>query len=148
MFCKKGVLRNFAKFTGKHLSQSPFFNKVAALTREFFGYNEIRVIFDRYIKKLVKTQTRIGKTGAYSTVYRVHDKIKTGYLETKEFLSSIETKNDLTVFLNNKVASASSERSIRCVTVYSTACDINIPDVDPALSQSRGSTCNYCFTRN
>ena len=80
---------------------------------EFFGYNEIRVIFDRYIKELVKTQTRIGKTGAYSTVYRVHDKIKTGYLETKEFLSSIETKNDLTVFLNNKVASASSERSIR-----------------------------------
>ena len=29
MFCKIGVLRNFAKFTGKHLSQSLFFNKVA-----------------------------------------------------------------------------------------------------------------------
>ena len=28
MFCKKGVLRNFAKFTGKHLCQNPFFNKV------------------------------------------------------------------------------------------------------------------------
>ena len=27
MFCKKGVLRNFAKFTGKHLCQSLFFNK-------------------------------------------------------------------------------------------------------------------------
>ena len=26
---KKGVLRNFAKFTGKHLRQSLFFNKVA-----------------------------------------------------------------------------------------------------------------------
>ena len=25
----KGVLRNFAKFTGKHLPQSLFFNKVA-----------------------------------------------------------------------------------------------------------------------
>ena len=31
MFCKKGVLRNFEKFTGKHLCQSPFFNKVAGL---------------------------------------------------------------------------------------------------------------------
>ena len=31
MFCKKGVLSNFAKFTGKHLCQSLFFNKVAAL---------------------------------------------------------------------------------------------------------------------
>ena len=28
MFCKKGVLRNFTKFTGKHLWQSLFFKKV------------------------------------------------------------------------------------------------------------------------
>ena len=31
VFCKKGVLRNFAKFTGKHLCQSLFFSKVASL---------------------------------------------------------------------------------------------------------------------
>ena len=30
VFCKKGVLRSFAKFTGKHLYHSLFFNKVAA----------------------------------------------------------------------------------------------------------------------
>ena len=29
VFCKKGFLRNFAKFTGKNLCQSLFFNKVA-----------------------------------------------------------------------------------------------------------------------
>ena len=29
---KKGVLRNFTKFTGKHLCQSLFFNKVAVLS--------------------------------------------------------------------------------------------------------------------
>ena len=28
VLCKKGVLRNFAKFTGKHLCRSLFFNKV------------------------------------------------------------------------------------------------------------------------
>ena len=28
---KTGVLRNFTKFTGKHLCQSLFFNKVAGL---------------------------------------------------------------------------------------------------------------------
>ena len=33
MFCKKGILRNFVKFTGKHLSQSLFFNKVAGCLR-------------------------------------------------------------------------------------------------------------------
>ena len=31
VFCKKGVLRNFAKFTGKHLCQGLFFNIVAGL---------------------------------------------------------------------------------------------------------------------
>ena len=29
VFCRKGVLRNFLKFTGKDLCQSLFFNKVA-----------------------------------------------------------------------------------------------------------------------
>ena len=32
VFCKKGALRNFAKFTGKHLCQSLSFNKVAGLS--------------------------------------------------------------------------------------------------------------------
>ena len=31
VFCKKGVLRNFAKFTGKHPCQRLFFNKLAGL---------------------------------------------------------------------------------------------------------------------
>ena len=31
MYCRKGVLRNFATFTGKHLWQSLVFNKVAGL---------------------------------------------------------------------------------------------------------------------
>ena len=31
VFCKKGVLKSFAKFPGKHLCQSLFFNKVAGL---------------------------------------------------------------------------------------------------------------------
>ena len=31
MFCEKGVRRNFAKFKGKHLCESLFFNKVAGL---------------------------------------------------------------------------------------------------------------------
>ena len=31
MFCKKDILRNFAKFTGKHPCQSLFSNKVAGL---------------------------------------------------------------------------------------------------------------------
>ena len=29
VYCEKGVLKNFAKLTGKHLFESLFFNKVA-----------------------------------------------------------------------------------------------------------------------
>ena len=32
VFCKKGVLRNLSTFTGKHLCQSLFFDKVAGLS--------------------------------------------------------------------------------------------------------------------
>ena len=31
VFCKKGAFKNFTKFTGKHLRQSLFLNKVAGL---------------------------------------------------------------------------------------------------------------------
>ena len=33
VFCEKGILRNFAKLTGKHLCQSLFFNKAAGLSK-------------------------------------------------------------------------------------------------------------------
>ena len=38
VFCNKGVLKNFTKFTGKHLCQSLFFNKIAGGKKcLFFG---------------------------------------------------------------------------------------------------------------
>ena len=43
-------------------------------------------------------------------------------------------KYDLTVFLSKKIASTLSERLIRYITMYSTTCDTNIPDLDPGLS--------------
>ena len=39
VFCKKSVLRNFAKFTRKHLCQGLVFNKVAGLWHRCFPVN-------------------------------------------------------------------------------------------------------------
>ena len=39
VFFKKGYLKNFAKLTGKHLSQSLFCNKVAGLRYSCFPVN-------------------------------------------------------------------------------------------------------------
>ena len=46
--CKKGALRNFAKFTGKHLWQSLFFNKVAGLRNvNFAKFHQKNISFNR-----------------------------------------------------------------------------------------------------
>ena len=34
VFCEKGVIRNFVKFTGKHLCQSLFFDKAAGMRQD------------------------------------------------------------------------------------------------------------------
>ena len=44
-FMKKGILENFAKFTGKHLCQSLFFNKVSFLSDEKLQKFLKKVIF-------------------------------------------------------------------------------------------------------
>ena len=42
VFCKDGVLKNFAKCTGKHLCQGLFFNKVADLRPSDLLKNRLR----------------------------------------------------------------------------------------------------------
>ena len=44
-FVKKGVLKNFAKFTGKHLCQSLFFNKVAGNACNFIKKEDLAQVF-------------------------------------------------------------------------------------------------------
>ena len=44
VFCKKGFLRKFTKFTGKQLCQSLFFNKVADLRHRCFSVNFVKFL--------------------------------------------------------------------------------------------------------
>ena len=45
VFCKKGVLKNFAKFTGKHQVPEFFFNKVAGLSLKVYSKETLTQIF-------------------------------------------------------------------------------------------------------
>ena len=47
VFCKKAVLRNFAKFTGNHRRQSVFLNKVAV---QALGYRCFAVNFAKFLR--------------------------------------------------------------------------------------------------
>ena len=56
VFCKKDVFRNFAKFAGKHLCQSLFFDKVAGLRPEnIFSYRTPLVAASVFFKYLFVT---------------------------------------------------------------------------------------------
>ena len=45
VFCKKAVLRNFAKFTGKDLCQRLFFNKVSGLRLQLYLKRDLAQVF-------------------------------------------------------------------------------------------------------
>ena len=55
VFCRKGVVSNFEKFTGKHFCQSLLFNKVAGLRtvtllKKRFCYRCFPVNFSKFLK--------------------------------------------------------------------------------------------------
>ena len=61
VFCKKVVLRNFEKFTGKHLCQSLFFSKVAGLRaatllKKKLWHRWFSVNFAKFLRKLFLTE--------------------------------------------------------------------------------------------
>ena len=55
VFCKKGVLKNLAKFTGKHLCQSLFFNKVTGCeTYNFIKKEDLAQVFPCELAKFLR----------------------------------------------------------------------------------------------
>ena len=53
-FCKKNVLENFAKFTGKHMCQILFFNKIACLKR--LWHRCFSVNFVKFLRRSFSTE--------------------------------------------------------------------------------------------
>ena len=75
VFCKKGILRNFAKFTGKHLCQNLFFIKKESLAQEFScEFCEISKNTYFYRTSLVAASV------LYSDVFRILSNIYVGPL--------------------------------------------------------------------
>ena len=79
---KKGVLRNFAKFTGKHLCQSLFFNKVAGTLAQVFSYEFCKIFKKSFFygtllddcfftikRNLIKSQATRLRTTNYETYF-------------------------------------------------------------------------------
>lgn len=67
-------------------------------------YDEIHLVFDRYdLTSSLKEATRERRQGGKpNTAYHVEDSTPVGKVTAKEFLSSIRTKDELTVYLAKK----------------------------------------------
>ena len=64
VFCKRGVLRNFAKFTGKHLCQSIYFNKEALA--QLFSFD-----FSKFLNTFSYRTSPVAASAADDTAYQI-----------------------------------------------------------------------------
>ena len=67
------------------------------------GFDEVRVIFDRYTKESLKSGIRTGRTGNETVRYKISDDTIVEHLTPKQFLSDIKTKQNLTKYLSLKL---------------------------------------------
>lgn len=81
---------------------------IRQLVSKCHGYDEVRLVFDRYVTNSLKWMTREGrKKGINSTQYRITDSSIIKDVKLKELLSDVETKRDLTIYLAEKALSYS-----------------------------------------
>ena len=95
--------------------------------------DEIRVVFDRYNEKSLKVQSHIDRADGTEIHYPVTSETQIGHHTTKYLLSSIETKDEFTVFLSQELADVLVLKYINYIVVYRNTCISNIENLDPAL---------------
>ena len=83
VFCKKGVLKNLTKFTGKHLCQSLFLIKLQAcgLWRKCFPATFVKFLRTLFYTKHLSCLLLFGLYESSFDFHRREDQINTGYEE-------------------------------------------------------------------
>lgn len=109
------------------MKKTPTMRKISDLSEAFIkriegmmvGYDEGRVVFDRYIDQSLKNQTR-QKRAVTSTEYEIHSEMKLT-MSLKELLSASRTKSSLTAMLAEGLLKYYSRNStFKLVVVYGT----------------------------
>ena len=68
MFYKKGVLRNFAKFTGKHLCYCLFFKSFSTLLKKSLWHKCFLVNFEKFVRKTFLSEHLWANASSYSII--------------------------------------------------------------------------------
>ena len=102
---------------------------IKQLMSKCFGYDEVRLVFDRYISESLKAKTREGRGKCItSTQYRINDNTVIKDIKLKELLSDIRTKSDLTAYLSEKVLNSNRFSNLMVTYHTHTIGNIIIPE--------------------
>ena len=98
------------------------------------GFDEVRIIFDHYDGKSLKSNTRADRNiGAVSLHCKVTDITRIRHLETKQFLASVATKKEFTIYLSRRLADYLNKEF---VIAFERTCVTSIPDLDSDLKEN------------
>ena len=75
VFYKKGVLKNFTKFTGKHLYQSLFLIKLQASDLQLYGKETLAQVFSCEFCEIFKNTFFTGHLWATASGYKINFRI-------------------------------------------------------------------------
>ena len=103
------------------------------LLKESEPYKEVRLIFDRYLENSLKNRTRQKRISGVNFRYIIGDNTNMEAMTTKRFLSHIQTKHALTVYLAQFAKEAFRAIDKKYVIVYDTKCESNLPNFDGML---------------
>ena len=92
-----------------------FENRIVKMSQ---NYNEIRLVFDRYITCSLKSRTRKKRKSGYEIRYHIADDTDIANISLKQLLSHIETKQQLTIYLSECVISEFERLGIDYVVSY------------------------------
>ena len=94
-----------------------FNRRIASLSQ---GFNQIRLVFDRYIDGSLKSRTRHKRTGGDEVRYHISDETNIENIPLKKLLSHISTKQDLTEYLAKRNIAFLKDRNSNFTVTYDT----------------------------
>ena len=113
---------------------------VDRLARISSGFQQVRLVFDRYVKDSLKSRTRHKRTLGNENRYQMSD------VTFKQFLSHIDTKQDLTNYLTKYAKDHLHNRGKKYVVTHDLTSESNIANyVDDmkAMTMKRPTPFSY-----
>lgn len=107
-----------------------FVNLLLKISEQF---NEVRLVFDRYIAHSLKSRTRKKRTSGDEVRYKISDTAHIGNTSLKQLLGHIETKQDLTIYLSKYAKQAFEDKSIDFAITYDKITETNLENFPDEL---------------